>query len=490
MCYIPQAKCPVCGQIIEMESLKAARLQQVTAPQPGMFAQFCLMCRDPESTHVAVAGLLCSQDVEPKEELSLQQLGFCNSTDPTAYFQRIVILDRSDATLEHDAESLDAYRRTLLDSSDVDPDVLEAVDVCLILTRQEMEDHCPASQGSGYYRAVDKSPKFQGPLAYHVLYNYTTYAPEALERQLRDRSASRPDLDLLRNKVAFYQIIDGQFCFLDDLCYQCLLDHATRLNDPASSPPLQPSTEERDNQRAKGLQSYTSEATQWLPLVLSDVKITWVEELRVDHHFKVLYPKLGHLPPTSTVHIVEIDVRSLVSSSVWSFYAPKFQKRRAERFAALRRDLHANRPACKPPRSSGQRSLYDSIPAGFFDTTPTVSAEDIPYLNTAAADSETLSAGTACFPPLEPAGLSGNEGSVGSGDRRPADRPADQPDDLGRLAVRAPDSRTVHAARSKNAHSWAQHLLLTTQPPAEPFPTLDDSVSGIRRPCFGRKSRD
>lgn len=57
---------------------------------------------------------------------------------------------------------------------------------------------------------------------------------------------------------------------------------------------------------------------------------------RTASSFPCRYPKLGHLPLTSTVRIVEVDVRPLVPPRIWAVFAPQFQKRRQARAVSER----------------------------------------------------------------------------------------------------------------------------------------------------------
>jgi hypothetical protein len=113
----------------------------------------------------------------------------------------------------------------------------------------------------------------------------------------------------------FYQVNNGSLSFLHPLCLRCLIDYYSSLAtiDPAQQQTV--SSEEK-------------------PISFPEFligKVVEIEKIRLTNALKQKYSFLRYLPQYAEIEFIEIELKPLVSKSVYSKFASEIMKRHSKR---------------------------------------------------------------------------------------------------------------------------------------------------------------
>lgn len=278
----------------------------------------CLMTRDSLSS---IASLGC-----PKAPLlsqfpmsSTQSFpfipSFLVSSYPSSYFYRLVSLSPDDPFLQTDLCSLESSR--LEAASFGDEQAIKCIDDCIQYVLLESDQRNDKGLKQDPINSLN-SPSFNEaklmtPSECHELYNYARFDINTTMRQLEgipididtDHQISKQMIsnqnETQQNLYCFYQLVDGQFMFLDELCQRCLMRDIMKKKKENGIPyenPIQSSSHvicpiisnnkqlSNDQINQPSTFAYPTEIVQMLPSILNNIQILWMEEEFVDTLFR------------------------------------------------------------------------------------------------------------------------------------------------------------------------------------------------------------
>jgi hypothetical protein len=152
---------------------------------------------------------------------------------------------------------------------------------------------------------------------FHIDLSETPHLPVNTQNTAMDLSEATENLVFNNNNELishFYQVNNGSLSFLHPLCLRCLIDYYSSLS-------TDPSQQQTGSSEEKPIS---------FPEFLIG-KVVEIEKIRLTNALKQKYSFLRYLPQYAEIEFIEIELKPLVSKSVYAKFASEIMKRQSKR---------------------------------------------------------------------------------------------------------------------------------------------------------------